>query len=324
MPGGRLNNVPGLQLKRWVPVLLVLFVVLAPQAWGYAPSPLESGIAPVMEQSIYREHTFPTGERTGPLVPWESILYNSNQLVCSRYWRVTEPTGEYFSYVRDTRLGGPLADPNYGASTWTPITRTEVEQGQRLEFLAAVPVMLLYLDSAGAVLEVEAGAGLKAAAVTRPEPCQPTAPKTQLSLPAPKQPVALLPEVAESLAARGATHWNPLNGPGPLGEKLAATFRGASYTELVTSEPTTLYRVYGGKADELGPYWTRTPPAGPLQSQIDSALLPQWGNTAQNVTRIQVPPGTTIYEGVAAAQGGLVGGGNQVFIPHVDAKWIIK
>jgi len=189
-------------MKRSVPVLFLLFAVLAPQAWGYAPSPLESGIAPVMEQSIYREHTFQTGERTGPLVPWESILYNPNQLVCSRYWRVTEPTGEYFSYVRDTRLGGPLADPNYGASTWTPITRTEVEQGQRLEFLAAVPVMLLYLDSAGAVVEVEAGANLKPTAVTRPEPCLPTAPKTQLSLPAPKQPVALLPEAAESLAAK--------------------------------------------------------------------------------------------------------------------------
>jgi len=192
------------------------------------------------------------------------------------------------------------------------------------EFQAATRGQFATRAETGVETGTATGAGLKPAAVTRPEPYLPTAPKTQLSLPAPKQPVALLPEAAESLAARGATHWNPLNGPGPLGEKLAATFRGASYTELVTSEPTTLYRVYGGKADELGPYWTRTPPAGPLQSQIDSALLPQWGNTAQNVTRIQVPPVTTIYEGVAAAQGGLVGGGNQVFIPHVDAKWIIK
>jgi hypothetical protein len=125
-------------------------------------------------------------------------------------------------------------------------------------------------------------------------------------------------------AAKTGTHWNPLNGPGPLGEKVAATFRGASYTESVTPEATTLYRVYGGKAGELGPYWTRTPPAGPLQSQIDNALLPQWGNTAQNVTRIQVPSGTTIFEGFAAPQGGLVGGGNQVFIPCVDPSWIIK
>ena len=61
-----------------------------------------------------------------------------------------------------------------------------------------------------------------------------------------------------------------------------------------------------------------------LQSVIDSALDPQWGNTAQNVARIRVPAGTTIYEGAAAAQRGLVGGGNQVFIPKVDPSWIVK
>ena len=32
--------------------------------------------------------------------------------------------------------------------------------------------------------------------------------------------------------------------------------------------------------NELGPYWTRTKPLGPLQSQLDSALVPKWGNTA--------------------------------------------
>ena len=133
-----------------------------------------------------------------------------------------------------------------------------------------------------------------------------------------------LPIKCPTASKIGPTAWNPLNGPGPLGEKVASTFRGASYTESVTSEATTLYRAYGGKAGELGPYWTRTPPAGPLQSKIDSALLPQWGNTAQNVTRIQVPPGTKIFEGFAAPQGGLVGGGNQVFIPRVDPSWIVK
>ena len=32
----------------------------------------------------------------------------------------------------------------------------------------------------------------------------------------------------------------------------------------------------------------------------------------------------TIYEGTAAAQRGLVGGGNQVFIKTVDKAWIVK
>lgn len=118
--------------------------------------------------------------------------------------------------------------------------------------------------------------------------------------------------------------WNPLTGPGPLGEHVANTFRGATYAELTTTETTTLYRVWGGSAGEIGPYWTRTPPSGPMQSIIDSALNPAWGNTAANVTRIQVPAGVRIYEGVAASQNGLVGGGNQVFIPKVNPEWVVK
>ncbi len=119
-----------------------------------------------------------------------------------------------------------------------------------------------------------------------------------------------------SLAGKTLRRWSPIDGPGPLGNEVAATFRGATYTESLTSEATTLYRSWGGSADEFGSYWTRSAPTGPLQTQIDSALLPQWGNNAQNVTQIRVPPGTTIYEGFAAPQGGLVGGGNQVYLPR--------
>jgi len=85
------------------------------------------------------------------------------------------------------------------------------------------------------------------------------------------------------------------------------TFRGGSYTEMVTSEATTLYRAHGGTAGELGAYWTRTAPTGPLQSRIDSALLPQWGNTATGVSTIRVPAGTRIFDGFAAPQGNLIG-----------------
>jgi len=67
-------------------------------------------------------------------------------------------------------------------------------------------------------------------------------------------------------------------------------------------------------------------PSGPLQSQLDLALNPAWGNTADNVVTIRVPPGTLIYEGVAAPQpisGGssYLGGGNQVIIPKVRGGW---
>jgi hypothetical protein len=124
--------------------------------------------------------------------------------------------------------------------------------------------------------------------------------------------------------ANTSTVWNPINGPGPLGAEKAATFRSATYTETVLSEPLTLYRSYGGNAPQIGPYWTRTAPQGALQATMDSAILPQWGNTMQSTTKMVVPKGTVIYEGVAAPQGLLHGGGNQVVIPKVDPSWIVK
>lgn len=135
---------------------------------------------------------------------------------------------------------------------------------------------------------------------------------------------AMFRSVFGRLAANNVTRWGPATGAGPLGAEVASTFRGGSYTELVTQEATTLYRVYGGKAGELGYYWTRTPPAGPLQARIDSAMLPKWGNTANSVSKITVPKGTTIFEGFAAPQGNLVGGGSQVFIPKPNPSWLVK
>lgn len=61
---------------------------------------------------------------------------------------------------------------------------------------------------------------------------------------------------------------------------------------------------------------------------IDSALNPAWGNTATKVSSIQVPAGTYIYEGAAAAQstqiGSVMGGGSQVYIPKVDPGWLVR
>ncbi|EEQ08594.1 hypothetical protein ymoll0001_41190 [Yersinia mollaretii ATCC 43969] len=118
--------------------------------------------------------------------------------------------------------------------------------------------------------------------------------------------------------------YGPLN-KGPLTEQIAGTFRSGSYKENITTEPTTLYRVYGGNSGELGAYWTRVKPTGPVQSVIDSALDPKWGNTATKVVEIKMPAGVKFYEGTAAQQSGLVGGGNQVYISgKVDPSWIVK
>jgi filamentous hemagglutinin len=136
-------------------------------------------------------------------------------------------------------------------------------------------------------------------------------------------PLLLCACLAMSKSMAGVTY-TPLN-PGPLSLDVVNTFRSGTYTEMVAQQPITLYRVYGGIAKPIGSYWTQTPPTGPLQSIIDSALLPEWGNTASSVVKIEIPVGTKYYTGVAARQGGLVGGGNQVvFHPDfkIDPSWI--
>lgn len=115
---------------------------------------------------------------------------------------------------------------------------------------------------------------------------------------------------------------------GPLHKSIAKNFRGASYTEKTLTENTTLYRVYGNKAGKLGSYWTRNKPHGPLQSQLDSALVPKWGNSAAKVVEIKVPKGTKIFEGYAAPQstgvGEIIGGGSQIYIKKVDPSWLVE
>jgi hypothetical protein len=129
--------------------------------------------------------------------------------------------------------------------------------------------------------------------------------------------------VGTTYKAVPSTRWGPATGQGPLSQDVVSTFRSGSYTETAATEATTLYRTYGGNSGALGSYWTRTQPSGALQSQIDSALNPAWGNTATKISTIQVPSGTTIFEGAAASQGGLLGGGNQVYIPQVNPNWIV-
>lgn len=69
---------------------------------------------------------------------------------------------------------------------------------------------------------------------------------------------------------------------------------------------------------------TRVPQNGGMQSQLDLALNPDWGNNATYVSKVVVPKGTVIYEGAAAPQtingeaGYLIGGENQVFIERTD------
>ncbi len=128
-------------------------------------------------------------------------------------------------------------------------------------------------------------------------------------------------------ALKADMEYSPIN-EGPLKEKIAKNFNGATYTKKILTEDTVMYRVHGGKAGKVGSYMSRTPQGGGLQSQLDLALNPSWGNTTEHVSKVVVPKGTKIYEGVAAPQnildsrgniiGVLPGGGNQIYIPKVE------
>lgn len=115
--------------------------------------------------------------------------------------------------------------------------------------------------------------------------------------------------------------------PGPLSNDVANSFRSSSYYAYPLSSDTNFYRMYSDPKYKVGSYMTRTPQNGVMQTQLDWALNPDWGNYATNMTQVTVPKGTVIYEGVAGPQiinggaGQLLGGGNQVYIPEVDANW---
>jgi hypothetical protein len=136
-----------------------------------------------------------------------------------------------------------------------------------------------------------------------------------------------------------ATHtkWGPHSETiGPLGnpndpKSVASTFRSGTYTEKVLRRDIILYRVYGGEAKAEGRYWTRIRPEGKLQSDHDSAILPEFKNTGDKLVIIRIPAGTKVYEGYAASQQSnlgsraqFFGGGNQVYVPQVESKWIVQ
>lgn len=56
-----------------------------------------------------------------------------------------------------------------------------------------------------------------------------------------------------------------------------------------------MYRVYVGKAGEIGRYSSFTQQNAGLQSQLDLALNPDWGNDVRQVAEVLVPKGTFIF-----------------------------
>ena len=133
-----------------------------------------------------------------------------------------------------------------------------------------------------------------------------------------------------TIKSYGPIEHGPLGDPNDL-ESKASTFRSGSYSQKVAETDIYIYRDYGGTARPDGRFWTPEPSKGPLQSQMDSAVLPEWGNTFENQAIMKIPKGTVYYEGAAASQTGtvgtnpsLLGGGTQIYLPDLDPTWIIK
>ena len=101
-------------------------------------------------------------------------------------------------------------------------------------------------------------------------------------------------------------------------------FRGGLFAETTLRKPLVVYRLYGGKAKQLGAWFMLNRPFGRLQATIDYAIRPEWGNTLERLVAVQLPRGTKIFVGPAAPQRGLVGGGVQVFVPQsVRPEWVL-
>lgn len=120
--------------------------------------------------------------------------------------------------------------------------------------------------------------------------------------------------------------------PGPLADDIAETFAGGKYASSTLQEDLILHRAWHERgvagasgAREFGGFWSLDQPLGSLQTRIDSALLPSWGNNATQFSTIRIPSGTTIYSGQVGSQGGAwIGGGSQVLIEGgVNPAWKI-
>jgi len=113
--------------------------------------------------------------------------------------------------------------------------------------------------------------------------------------------------------------------PCPLDKDKAATFTGHSYDEIALEKDTVLYRTYHSPAAKPdGLWWKRSPNAKGTSAIIGNAIPTRTGNYADSMAKIRVPKGQTIYEGKSAAQGGLAGGDNQVFLKNVDPSWKLR
>jgi hypothetical protein len=151
--------------------------------------------------------------------------------------------------------------------------------GQTLESLAFVASLALALPTDGASIEVEEAVEGGSVAVA-------------------KETAGGVGEAAET-----------------TGTKLLPSYIGyqpwaGEIRSVTAASDTTMYRVWGGGARQVGSWLSPVPPTS-AASATESLALPA-ANTAQFYSKVLVPTGTRYQIGTAAAANGLGGGGVQV------------
>ncbi|WP_418889018.1 hemagglutinin repeat-containing protein [Pasteurella testudinis] len=122
---------------------------------------------------------------------------------------------------------------------------------------------------------------------------------------------------------------------GSLDNSIAETFSGGRYATIIIDKDLRAYRAWSpGQSREFGAFWTLDKPLGSLQTRIDSALKPEWGNVrgtnfysqADRYTEIIIPKGVVIHIGEVGSQGGAWVGGKSQFLINNGASpsWKIK
>ena len=113
-----------------------------------------------------------------------------------------------------------------------------------------------------------------------------------------------------------------------LPEWVAKSFTDGNYRTVVTNDNVILYRTFGGKADAGGGFATTMATGNRIQAKIDTALLPEWGNTRMYEAVIVVPKGQMLNIGKVAEQytstgANLAGQADQILLPqNWPLEWI--
>ena len=116
--------------------------------------------------------------------------------------------------------------------------------------------------------------------------------------------------------------------PGPqLPEKIAETFEKSIYAnrKLISNEKYYKYHGTNNRTGKKFSWLTNKKYASELELRKGLAIREDWGINIEYVSEFNVPSGTWVSEGKAAAQGvGYPGGDYQVVITNVPTVWVIK